>query len=71
MRWMIYGMIRVGGIQMITVLLMIYLGVQPSVPIWYYIICVLMMIIQAIKPGIEIQKNIEKNRIKWIDANPR
>ena len=56
---------------MLTVLLMIYLGVQPSVPIWYYIICVLMMIIQAIKPGIEIQKNIEKNRIKWIDVNPQ
>ena len=30
-----------------------------------------MMIVQAIKLGIEIQKNIEKNRIKWIDANPR
>lgn len=55
---------------MLTVLLMIYLGVQLSVPTWYYIICVLMMIIQAVKLGIEIQKSIEKNRIKWVDINP-
>ncbi len=30
-----------------------------------------MMIIQAIKLSIEIQNNIEKNRIKWVDVNPR
>lgn len=69
MRRMIYGMIR--GKQMLTVLLMIYLGVQLSVPSCYYIICVLMMIIQAVKLGIKIQKSIEQNRIKWVDVNPR
>lgn len=62
MNLMIYGMIR--GDTMLTVLLMIYLGLQLSVPSWYYIICVLMMIIQAVKLGIKIQKNIEQNRIK-------
>ena len=56
---------------MLTVLLMIYLSVQLSVPSWYYIICVLMMIIQAVKHGIKIQKSIEQNRIKWVDANPQ
>lgn len=62
MNLMIYGMIR--GDTMLTVLLMIYLGLQLSVPSWYYIICVLMMIIQAVKLGIKIKKNIEQNRIK-------
>ena len=56
---------------MLTVLMMIYLGVQLSVQTWYYIICVLMMIIQAVKLGIEIQKSIEKNRINWVDVNPQ
>lgn len=39
---------------MLIVLLMIYLDVQLSVPTWYYIICILMMIIQAVKLGIEM-----------------
>ena len=69
MNLMIYGMR--GGKQMLTVLLMIYLSVQLSVPSWYYIICVLMMIIQAVKLGIKIQKSIEQNRIKWVDVNPQ
>ena len=56
---------------MLTVLLMIYLSVQLSVPSWYYIICVLMMIIQAVKLGIKIQKSIEQNWIKWVDVNPQ
>ena len=59
------------GKQMLTVLLMIYLGVQLSVLSCYYIICVLMMIIQAVKLGIKIQKSIEQNRIKWVDVNPQ
>lgn len=51
---------------MLTVLLMIYLGMQLNVPAWYYIICVLMMIIQAVKLGIEIQKSIEKNGLNGL-----
>lgn len=42
---------------MLTVLLMICLGVQLSVPTWNYIICILMMIIQAVKLGIEVDVN--------------
>lgn len=56
---------------MLTVLLMIYLSIQLNVPAWYYIVCGSMMIIQAVKFGIDIQKRLEKNRIKWVDLNPQ
>lgn len=55
---------------MLTVLLMIYLGVQLSVPTWYYIICVLMMIIQAVKLGIEIQKVLKRIGLNGLMSIP-
>ena len=44
---------------MLRVVLMIYLGMQIGVPVWYYIICGLILFIEAIKIGVQIQKNRE------------
>lgn len=65
---MVYGMIR--GEQMLTVLLMIYPGVQLSVPSWYYIICVLMMIIQAVSTILRYKKVLKRIGLNGLMSIP-
>lgn len=55
---------RIGGRNMILTVLVIYIGVRIGVPVWFYVACGVLMVIQAAKLGCAIRNFIQKVKNK-------
>ena len=56
------------AVVMISTILLFYLGLYIGVPVWYYIVCGILFVIQGIKLGMKIGKR--RVRLEEIKTTP-